>query len=63
MRVNIVLQGEDRNQRFWELAFEAFSFFGDLERARASMCLEEVKKHEPEYESRKLLDSAQIGEA
>merc|ERR1719158_2826006 len=60
MRVAVVLQAEDRNQRFWESAFEAFSFSGDLE--RASACLEEVKKHEPEYDSRKLCASADVGE-
>ena len=60
MRVKILLQGEDRTQRFWELAFEDFSTFGDLE--RASRCLEEVNKLEPEYESRKLLESAEMGE-
>ena len=59
--VSVVLQGEGRNQRFWESAFEAFSFFGDLERER--VCLQEVKKHEPEYVSRKFFQSAERGEA
>ena len=61
MRVNIVLQGKDRTQRFWELAFEDFAYFGDFE--RAGRCLEEVKKHELVYESRKLLESAEMGKA
>merc|ERR1719158_1673163 len=61
MRVSVVLQEEDRNQRLWELAFEAFSFSGDLE--RASACLEEVKKWDPEYDSDKLFDSATDGKA
>ena len=60
VRVSVILQKEYRNQRVWELAFEAFSFFGDL--TKASACLEEVKKHEPEYDSRKLFQSAEVGE-
>jgi len=60
MRVSVVLQEEDRNQRFWELSFEAFSLFGDLE--WATRCLEEVEKHEPGYKSRKLAESARSGE-
>jgi len=39
----------------------ALFFVGDLE--RASACLEEVKKHEPEYDCRKLEQSASVGEA
>ena len=60
VRVSVFLRKEDRNQRLWELAFEAFSFFGDLERAGA--CLEELKKHDPEYNARKLFQSAKEGE-
>ena len=59
-RVSVILLAKDRNQRFWELSFEAFSFFGDLE--RASRCLEEVEKHEPRYKSRKCAESAKMGE-
>ena len=60
VRVSVVLQeNEDRNQLFWESAFEDFSLFGDLERART--CLEEVKRYEPEYEFRKLCASAEVG--
>ena len=60
VRVSVVLQEEEnRNQLFWELAFEDFSLFDDLE--RASMCLQEVKKHEPEYNFRKLYQSAEVG--
>ena len=61
-RASVVLKKEDRNQqRVWELAFEAFCIFGDLE--QASMCLGEVRKHEPGYDYRKLFQSARLGEA
>ena len=59
--VSVVLREEDRNQRFWELSFEAFSVIGVLE--RAIRCLEEVEKHEPKYKSRKWAKSAKSGEA
>ena len=61
MRVSVILKEEDRDQLFWESAFEALSFFGDLE--RTSACLEEVTKYEPGYECRKLMESAEAGEA
>ena len=59
--MSVILQKEDRNQSFWESAFEGFSFFGDLE--RAGVCLEEVKKHERAYDFCKLFQSAEVGEA
>ena len=59
--VSVVLQEEDRNQRFWELSFEAFSIFGDLK--RASWCLKRVENHEPMYKYRKCAESVKMGEA